>query len=71
MTEDFRIGGILVSTIVPAFFLALGLTVLIAWILVRIGFYRLVWHRPLVDLAILVILFSGIVILLPDGWPGS
>lgn len=69
MTQDFRIGGILISTVVPAFFAALILTVLLSWVLTRIGFYKLVWQRPIVDLAILILIFSTIVVLLPDGWP--
>lgn len=71
MTHDFRIGGIILTTIVPVFFGALALTVLVSWVLTRLGFYKLVWHRPLVDVALLVIFFSLIVLLLPDGWPGA
>ncbi len=68
MISQFHIGGILISSIVPVFFAALFLTVLVSMVLVRVGFYQLVWQRPIVDLAILIILFGIIVILLPDGW---
>lgn len=71
MSQEFRIGGVLISTVVPAFVVALILTVLISLILTRIGFYKLVWQRPIVDLAILIILFGVIVVVLPDGWPIS
>ena len=71
MTHEFRIGGILISSIVPAFVAALLLTVLLSMLLVRIGFYKLVWQRSIVDLAILIIFFGVIVVLLPDGWPIS
>lgn len=71
MTHEFRIGGILISTIVPVFFAALILTVVLSWVLVRIGFYKLVWQRPIVDLALLILIFSAIVLVLPDGWSAA
>jgi uncharacterized membrane protein len=37
---------------VPQLLIALLLTVLLSILLMRLGFYRLVWHRPLVELAI-------------------
>ena len=71
MNHEFRIGGILISTVVPAFVIALIATVLLSLILTRINFYRLVWQRPLVDLCLLIIIFGILVVLLPDGWPIS
>ena len=70
MTHEFRIGGVLISSIVPTLVVALILTILLSMVLVRIGFYKLVWQRPLVDLSIFFILAGLIVVLLPDGgWP--
>ena len=34
-------------------------------VLGRIGFYRLVWHRPLVDLSLYVLILAAIVAYLP------
>lgn len=33
--------------------------------LARAGFYRLVWHKPLFDAALYIILFGVVVLLLP------
>ncbi|TCK30249.1 uncharacterized protein DUF1656 [Ancylobacter aquaticus] len=44
---------------------ALGPYLLLRWGLARAGFYRLVWHRPLFDAALYIILFGMIVFLLP------
>jgi hypothetical protein len=52
--------------------LAWGLIALIAtgalrWVLTRLGAYRLVWHRPLVDLSLFVIILAAVAAVLP-GW---
>jgi hypothetical protein len=39
---------------------ALVLTAVLRRGLAWAGFYRLVWHRPLVDLSLLVILFAAV-----------
>jgi hypothetical protein len=44
------------------------------WLLQRGGFYRLVWHRPLFDAALYVILLGAVLFGLPAlgegmGWP--
>lgn len=38
---------------------------LLTWGLGRVGFYRFVWHRPLFDTALYIILFGMAVFLLP------
>jgi hypothetical protein len=35
----------------------------------RLGFYRLIWQRPLVELSIFCIVLGLIVAFTPDGWP--
>ena len=40
-----------------AFLISLPLRWMLAWI----GFYRLVWHRPLFDLALYVVLLGTVV----------
>jgi hypothetical protein len=67
MSHDFLIGGVILSPIVPQLALALLLTALVSVLLMRVGFYRLVWHRPLVELALFCILLGIIVALAPDG----
>ncbi|MHB8284559.1 MAG: DUF1656 domain-containing protein [Caulobacteraceae bacterium] len=67
MNHEFMLGGVLISTIVPATAAALVLTVLLSAVLVRLRFYRLVWHRSLVDLAIFCVLLAGMVQLIGRG----
>ncbi|HEV7439603.1 MAG TPA: DUF1656 domain-containing protein [Methylobacterium sp.] len=47
----------LAVAMLAAFLVSLPLRRLLAWS----GFYRLVWHRPLFDLALYVVLLGGIV----------
>lgn len=52
------VGGVYISPVVPAAIVALVATMLLSFVLTRIGFYRLVWHRPLVEVAIFAMLFA-------------
>jgi hypothetical protein len=45
--------------------IALLLTALLRRVLRHAGFFRLVWHRPLVDLSLLVIILAAIVAVAP------
>lgn len=65
--HDFLIGGVILSPIVAQLLIALVLTGLLSILLMRLGFYRLVWHRPLVELSLFCILLGTIVVLTPDG----
>jgi hypothetical protein len=47
----------LAAAMLGAFLVSLPLRRLLAWT----GFYRLVWHRPLFDLALYVVLLGGVV----------
>ncbi len=40
--------------------IALPLTAALRWTLARLGVYAYVWHRPLFDLALLVITLGGV-----------
>ena len=69
MTNNFVVGGIILSPLVPQLLLAVLLTGASTLILMRINFYRLVWQRPLVELAIFCMILGTIVAFMPDGWP--
>ena len=69
MIHDFLIGGVILSPLVPELALSMLLTVGTSLVLMRLGFYRLVWHRPVVELSLFCIFLGGIVALTPDGWP--
>jgi hypothetical protein len=42
------------------------LTAVLRRVLARIGFYRLVWHRPLVDLSLLIIVIAAVAAIPPQ-----
>ena len=57
---------------VPSFLLLLGAGLVVSALVRRLlalsGFYRLVWHRPLFDLALLVLIVGGLVAI-SGRWP--
>ena len=61
MTGELDLYGVFVPSLAAwmliAFALSLPLRRLLAWT----GFYRVVWHRPLFDLALYVVLLSAVV----------
>jgi hypothetical protein len=63
MRFELDIDGVLVPALLLWMLLAYGLSVLLRPVLQRSGFYRLVWHRALFDLALFVCLLGGIVYL--------
>ncbi|WBO24256.1 DUF1656 domain-containing protein [Sphingomonas abietis] len=69
MTHDFLIGGVILSPIVPELLIAVLLTALLSIVLMRLGFYRATWHRPLVEISFFCMILGAIVALTPDGTP--
>ena len=69
MIYDFLIGGVILSPLVPELAISILVTALLSFLLMRLGFYRLVWHRPLVELALFCMILGGIAALTPDGTP--
>ncbi|WP_428492410.1 DUF1656 domain-containing protein [Rhodopila sp.] len=70
MIGEVDIYGVFVPILLVWAVIALALTAGLRRILVRVGFYRLVWHRPLVDLSLLVIIMAVVAAALPL-WIGS
>jgi Protein of unknown function (DUF1656) len=60
MIGEIDIYGVFVPILLVWGAIALLLTAVLRRGLVRLGFYRLVWHRPLVDLSLLVIIMAGV-----------
>lgn len=54
----------LFGVFLPPLLVWLGIGLLLSaatrWVLLRLGLYRYVWHRPLFDLALLVILTGAV-----------
>jgi hypothetical protein len=69
MIGEFDVYGVFVPALLVWGLITLLLTAVLRSVLVRVGFYRLVWHRPLVDLSLLVIILAAVVALVPH-WIG-
>ena len=67
MTGEISVYGVFLPILLVWFLIALPLTAVLRRGLTRIGFYRLIWHRPLVDLSLLVIVTAAVAAFLP-GW---
>jgi hypothetical protein len=63
MTSDLDIYGVFVPALFAWLLIALGISLPLRRVLTWSGFYRFVWHRPLFDVALYVVLL-GIVVLL-------
>ena len=61
MIAEFDIYGVFVPALLVFAIVTLLLTLVLTRLLQVIGFYRFVWHRPLFDVALGVILFGAIV----------
>ncbi len=60
MTGEIDLCGILLPPLLVWVAIALVLSAGLRWVFNKIGLYRFVWHRPLFDLALLIIL-TGLV----------
>ncbi|WP_294391627.1 DUF1656 domain-containing protein [uncultured Sphingomonas sp.] len=67
MTGEINIAGVFVHPLLLAACLALPLAQAVGWALSRTGFYRLVWHRGLFDVALTIVLWAGIGTLITGG----
>lgn len=63
MIGEIDVYGVFVPSLLLCVGAALPLTAALRRLLRRLGFYRLVWHRPLFDLALLVMVLGGVVTL--------
>jgi len=61
MTGELDLYGVFVPTLLLWVVASLPLTAALRRLLRWLGFYRLVWHRPLFDFALLVIVLGAVV----------
>lgn len=66
MIHEIDIYGVLVPPMLVWFGIALLVTGLVRWAMGRLGLYRFVWHKPLFDLALLIVALGGVVA--ATGW---
>jgi len=67
MIGEIDLYGVFVPSLLLAVGAALPLTAGLRRLLQWFGFYRFVWHRPLFDLALLVIVLGAVVALATRG----
>lgn len=63
MIAELDIYGVFVPALFAWLLLAYGVHLILSRVLVRVGFYRLVWHRPLFDASLYVVLTAAVVLL--------
>jgi hypothetical protein len=63
MIKEIDIGGIYLSPVLGMAVLAFVVTWIVATILNRLGFYRLVWHHTLFDAALFMLVFGAATVL--------
>jgi hypothetical protein len=61
MTGELDIYGVFVPSLAAWMLVAFLISLVARWVLAWTGFYRLVWHRPLFDLALYVVLLGCVV----------
>jgi hypothetical protein len=61
MNPELDIYGVFIPTLALLALVAYVLSAFLRRLLDRIGFYTLVWHRPLFDMALLVCILAGLV----------
>jgi hypothetical protein len=67
MIGEVNVDGVFVPILLVWGVIALVLTAALRRVLASIGFYRLVWHRPLVDLSLLIIVMAAVAAI-PPAW---
>jgi hypothetical protein len=65
MIGEIDVYGVFLPILLVWGAIALPLTAVLRRVLAGIGFYRLVWHRPLVDLSLLIIIMAAVAAVLP------
>ncbi len=63
MTHEIDIYGVFVPDLLVWFVIAFLISVPVRRLLGAVGFYKLVWHRALFDVALFVLLLGGVVAL--------
>jgi hypothetical protein len=61
MRGEFDFFGIYLPPLMPAIVIAWPLTMILSRGLNSAGFYRIVWHRPMINLALFVLVLGGTV----------
>jgi hypothetical protein len=60
MTGEVDVYGVFVTPLLLWLVASIPIAMLVRRLLSRLGVYRLVWHRPLFDVAVQVIVLGGV-----------
>ncbi len=60
MSGEFDIDGVFVPALLIWGLVALAISLPLRWLLARIGAYRLIWHRGLFDIALVILLWAAV-----------
>jgi len=60
MIGEINVGGVFAPTLMLWAAVALAISLPVRRLLSWIGFYRLVWHRGLFDIALVIVLWGGV-----------
>ncbi|HWL83233.1 MAG TPA: DUF1656 domain-containing protein [Roseomonas sp.] len=60
MIAELDLYGVFLPALLVWALLAYPVTVLLRWVLRRAGLYRWIWHAPLFDFALFVLVLGGI-----------
>jgi hypothetical protein len=69
MISELHIAGVFFPPLLAWSLIALPISAVARAVLARMGFYRLVWHRPLVDLSLFVLIVAAVAAALPQWIP--
>ncbi|MGE8449311.1 MAG: DUF1656 domain-containing protein [Pseudomonadales bacterium] len=61
LSGEIDVYGVFVPTLLALMLVTFAITTCMRALLARLGFYRLVWHRSLFNLAIYLIVLGGVV----------
>ncbi len=60
MIGELDIGGVFVPTLLIWGLVAVAISLPVRWALAWTGAYRLIWHRGLFDIALVILLWAGV-----------
>ncbi len=66
MPGEFSIYGVFIPSLLVWMLIAFIVTSVLRAMLTRLGFYRVVWHRSLFNLALYAIVLGGVVAIVPS-----
>jgi len=68
LTAELDIYGVFVPALFAWLLLAYGVHLMLSRLLAKVGFYRFVWHRPLFDASLYVVLTAAVVLVVRENF---